>query len=416
MVIVRELIGIVDAIQRHRMIGIGIPADALVIPTGSDEAVAFDGRERVVVLARVRVVETIDRIAGLGRRPTLSLVVPTHADQMLALDRAGREEVLARIGVVEAIHGSGLYLRGLIGIVRRIGGVGVIRIVGIVRLIRRVGLGGFDDFVASLEGARVVALAGHLDGLLADLHAVARQRHIIIGACLERLVTAFHGHGWGLVLAVVGEFGGRELHPADSGRSNLVACLDLAYIVALGDGFGGLGAGGDAIGGKRQLVVGAGNERLVACLDRNSRRLVGAVVGELVSRKLDRVNAGCNNLVALLERALEVALCSDLHGLRADVGDVVRRGNVEVGLWVEHELACLDGKGGHLLGAIVRELVGVEGEVGDRSGGDFVVDGLRSTQHLQHRWGPLRHNLFPPRVFYRRSSQPRLASLRFRHK
>ena len=74
----------------------GVPADALVIPADAYKVITLVGGQRVVVIARVGVVEAKDGLIACGGcHPADTLVAPTDTYQMIALDLTGGVEVLA---------------------------------------------------------------------------------------------------------------------------------------------------------------------------------------------------------------------------------------------------------------------------------------------------------------------------------
>ena len=95
-------VGVVLAVERVG--AAGVPAHALVAPAQGDEPVALARVEGVVVVARIGVVETVDRVARGGGHPADALQVPTGRGHVVALGGVGSVEVLAGVGVVEAIH------------------------------------------------------------------------------------------------------------------------------------------------------------------------------------------------------------------------------------------------------------------------------------------------------------------------
>lgn len=99
-------VGVVLAVERHALLVVRVPTDALVSPACREQRVAFDRARRVVVIAGIGVVESVHRrVRALRCRPARTLVVPTGAYEHVALGRAGRVEVLAAVGVIEALHG-----------------------------------------------------------------------------------------------------------------------------------------------------------------------------------------------------------------------------------------------------------------------------------------------------------------------
>ena len=113
MVVVGVGVGIVGAVERHGLIGIGEPASLLPGPTRLHEHVALIGRGGVMMLASEGVVEAIDLDAPNGSRPADALVIPARGDDAIALDGRGCVEMLARVGIIEAVHGLGLIVRCL---------------------------------------------------------------------------------------------------------------------------------------------------------------------------------------------------------------------------------------------------------------------------------------------------------------
>ena len=136
MVVVRVLIRIVETVQGHLLILVGIPTHALIVPASIYEHVTLGGGERIVMFASNGVVETENRASGRGGNPADALVTPSLVDEMVALDRAHGEEMLTRVGIVEAQHQMAVGGATVVGIARIIR---VIRVARIVR-IRRLGI------------------------------------------------------------------------------------------------------------------------------------------------------------------------------------------------------------------------------------------------------------------------------------
>ena len=203
-------IGVVLTIERRA--STGIPADALVVPADADEMVALVGRQRVVMLAGIGVVEAIDRFT-IGRRdPANILVVPTDVDEIGALVLARGVKMLTAIGIVKAVHDDG-----------RADGVRGLRVARISGRSRH-------DLERGRQRTRVGPDTGNLDrgGPLVDVVAVG---NLVIPVLGEQAVIVFDarlGRDLGAGVLVFG-LGQRD-------RGDLVAQAKEAHLVAHGIG------------------------------------------------------------------------------------------------------------------------------------------------------------------------------------
>ena len=146
----------------------------------ADEVVALDRARGVVVIARVCVVEAVDRRAGKRGHPADAFPLPAGLGHARGLVQAHGVEVLAGVGVVEAVHvgvgvlvgglGLGGIVRGVVGsiLVRFIlviwrvtsGFVRLVAIVALVRRCRRIGVGRLVGLIWVIGIGRVVGISG----------------------------------------------------------------------------------------------------------------------------------------------------------------------------------------------------------------------------------------------------------------
>ena len=102
-------VGVVLAIDGNRLVNGRVVADALKAPLVFDKIVALDDGERVVVIARIGVIQAKHRQVGEERHhPANAFVDPTDAADAVALRAVRGVEMLARLRVVDAVQRHGL--------------------------------------------------------------------------------------------------------------------------------------------------------------------------------------------------------------------------------------------------------------------------------------------------------------------